>query len=181
MAALWDVVSERGFAAVSVRSVAAQAGLPASTVAKAFAARADMLAHAYEGLAAMGQARRALLTRRAPSVESLADEAMVALPLTTERARQHGVWIALIDAAGHDQAAAQALASMNESIAELIRSRITRAVDAGVLRADLDVGAQVLTVHAMIDGFAAQLLGTRAPNRAAIRAAFLAHFSQLAA
>lgn len=177
--ALWQVVADQGFGAVSVRSVAAQAGLPASTVAQAFDSRADMLAHAYESMVAEGQSRRGLLSRRTPTVESLADEVLVALPLTRTRVKKQGVWIALVDAAANDPCAANALVEMNAEIAGVVRERIARAVDAGVLRADVDVDAQTLLVHAMIDGFAAQIIGTSAPKRAEIRRALVGHFRNL--
>lgn len=178
--ALWQVVSDQGFAAVSVRNVAAQAGLPASTVAQAFDNRTDMLAQALEGLAKESESRRRLLSKKAPTVEQLVDDVMLTLPLSPKRIRQHGVWIALIDAAPTDPAARGALVALNENLADVIRSRLTRAVEAGVLRDDVNVDDQVLLIHAMIDGFSAQLIGTTTPKRAAIRDALGAHFRGLA-
>lgn len=177
--ALWRIVSRDGFGKVSVRTVAAEAGLPATTVAAAFASRTELLVSAYSGLAGQTDSRIAKMAERPPSIDLLVEAALLAMPLTSERAKQSSVWIGLIDAAPHDPAAAEALSGLNAAVREQVVHHISRARDAGVLRKDIDVEAEALVVHAMIDGFSAQFIGTGSPKKATIQGAVRAHFNAL--
>lgn len=177
--ALWRVVDRDGFGAVSVRSVAAEAGLKPTTVALAFESRTHLLVQAYSELSGREEARLARLAKRGMSVDVLVESALLGIPLTAARVRHTSVWIALIDAAGHDAVAAAALVEFNDRVAQRIGAYLQLAVDEGILRPDLNVGSQVLLIHALIDGFSVQIQGTAAPKRAAIAGVFRDYFGSL--
>lgn len=181
VAALWRVVAREGFNAVSVRSVAAEAGLNPTTVALAFTSRTELLIEAYADLSGRDDARLTKLTKPGMSIEVLVDACLLAVPLTSARVQHAGVWIALVSAAGHDPAAAAALAEFSAGLSERIHDFIDRAVTEGVLRPTVDVATQALLVHAILDGFSVQVIGSGQPKRAAIKAALTEHFRSLAA
>lgn len=178
--ALWRVVARDGFSAVTVRSVAAEAHLNPTTVALAFESRTQLLVQAYADLSRRDDEQLDRLLRRGMSVEVLVEACLLALPLTPRRAQHTAVWVALLDAAGNDAIAARAVADFGSGVRHRIRELLGRAVDEGVLRTTLDLDAQVVVVHAILDGLSVQVACTRTPKRAAIRSALSEHFRTLA-
>lgn len=179
IAALWRVVARDGFHAVTVRSVAAEAGLNPTTVALAFQSRTELLALAYSELSGREDQRLANLAKRGMSVEVLVDACLLALPLTKDRAQHASVWVALVEAADYDPIASKALAEFANRVNERVREMLDRAVASGVLREDVNIEQQVLLLHAILDGLAIQITGTKQPKTPAIRAALADHFRSL--
>ena len=118
------------------------------------------------------------LPRRGMSVEVPVEACLLALPLTPRRA-QHSRLGRLTDAAGNDAIAARAVADFGSGVRHRIREPLGRAVDEGVLRTTLDLDAQVVVVHAILDGLSVQV-ACIAHTRAAIRSALSEHFRTLA-
>ena len=96
--ALWRLVSREGAGAISVRSLAAEAGVSPSNIVHYLPSRTAMLAAAVRQLLTESRDRVAAIQRRRPEIDldTATDLVLVAIPDSPKRRRQTEVWLLLL-------------------------------------------------------------------------------------
>jgi AcrR family transcriptional regulator len=156
--AAWRVLSTRGVGALSVRTVAAEAGLATGSLRRAFPTQDALLVFSLELVARRVRERvRALDASPAPPAPQLAALCEL-LPLDAARRLEMEVWLHL----GSLVAAGGALRDVHESahqeLAAFTAGVLGSLVQAGWARADLDLPLEARRLHALVDGLALHLV-----------------------
>ena len=102
--ALWTVVRRDGYAAVSVRTVAAETGMSTGALRHYFGSQGELVAFAMSTLMERVRARVAAAGERATDFDGLVALLEEALPLDAERQAESEVWLALVAASRTDPA-----------------------------------------------------------------------------
>ncbi|MDQ0743584.1 AcrR family transcriptional regulator [Clavibacter sp. B3I6] len=156
--AVWRVIRREGASGVSVRTVAAEAGLSTGSLRHSFPSRIDLVAHATalvaERIDGRIRSRRTDPDPRRRAVRILAER----LPLDDARRAEAEVTTALLaDAASHPrlrEVRTRAHAAARETcLAQLAQLRA-----AGLLRPDADPDLEADHLQALLAGLALQLL-----------------------
>ncbi len=177
--ALWRVVRRDGFAAASVRTVSAEAGLSTGALRHYFSTQDELTAFAMGSLMERARARVEKASSSAVDLDGIVRLVEEVLPLDAERLAESEVWLAMAAAARTD-AALRVLADEAHRALRGLCDSIVRAltVDSGP---DLDVVLETDRLHALVDGLAVH--GTIYPRlmpRTRARAAVRAHLAELA-
>ncbi|GAA5145963.1 TetR/AcrR family transcriptional regulator [Nocardioides marinquilinus] len=160
--ACWRVIAERGVGAVSVRTVAAEAGVSVGSLRHVLPTKGGLLAAAMRLCLERATARFAAhspdLRTRADAINWLTEM----LPLDAERRLEMTIHLALAaEAAGHPE-----LASLRAAPDDAVRSGcevvLRTCAAAGLLRDGLDLDAETTLLHVLLDGLAFHLLGPAA-------------------
>jgi len=107
IAASWNVIAEQGFAAVSMRSVAAAAGCTTGALTHYFSDRNTLLIKTLRAAHMAAAKRMAAVAETSHSdVERLRAVLLESLPLDDERVREWRVWLAFWEASMSDAALA---------------------------------------------------------------------------
>jgi AcrR family transcriptional regulator len=147
--ALWRIVGANGMEAVSLRHVAAEAGVSMGMVQHYFSSKDEMLLFALESLSARVAAR---LANGVPAGSPIRTMLLQMLPLDDERRAEAHVVVAFIARAAVEPAIAEAMRRVAGPFQEYIAAEISRAgvpgawEHAAALLAVLDG----LTVHIMV-------------------------------
>src|SRR6478736_8211710 len=153
--ALWRVIVDRGIGAVSVRSVAAEAGVAVGSLRHVFPTRTELLEFSAELMVERATARIRALPVDGDPRDAALDVLRQLLPLTPDSRAELEVNIALI-------AEAPALPGLAR-----IRDDADRALGAACLHlvehlarrdADADLRREAVRLHALVDGLAIHLL-----------------------
>jgi DNA-binding transcriptional regulator YbjK len=173
--ATWRIVQRAGLDAVSVRSVAREAGLSAGSLRHVFSTQAELLAFA---MAALGERLAERIAALAPAATPLAAAAGVLaqlLPLDDERQREAEVWFAFVARARVDPS----LRALGERIYARLRELVREAL-APLELADPELAVE--DVYALIDGLALHaVLQPQRPAPHTIRRVLHAHLKRLLA
>lgn len=94
--ALLRTVGRAGIAGVSVRTVAAEAGVTGGTVQHHFPTRGEMMRYAMELISDRVEQRLTAMPRSGPVKEWTRSVLLELLPLSTERREEFSVWLAFI-------------------------------------------------------------------------------------
>jgi AcrR family transcriptional regulator len=166
--ALWRIVRTDGLEAVSLRHVAAEAGVSMGMVQHYFGSKDEMLLFALESLSARVEAR---LAAGVPAGSPIRTILLQMLPLDDERRDEAQVVVAFLARAAVEPAIAAALIPVTDSLHEFVTAEISRA---GVS----DAAAHATALLAMLDGLTMHILvGLQTP--AAAVAALDAHLVRL--
>lgn len=156
--AVWRVIRRDGVSAVSVREVAAEAGLSSGSLRHVFASKAELLAYSMKLVHVRARERIvAHLSITDPRSRALAILEEV-LPLDETRRCEMEVNLALVsEAPGHPTLRTIALDAHNG-----LRSACTMVLDGlskgGLLDSARNVEDEALRLHALIDGLALHLV-----------------------
>lgn len=181
--ALWRLVSREGAGAISVRALAAEAGVSPSNVVHYLPSRAAMLAAAVRQLLAESRDRVAAIERRHPDVdlETATDLVLVAIPDSPKRRRQTEVWLLLLAEREVSSDAAEVLVELQREVRDGIREGIDLLAEAGMLAPGRDRDLEAARLHALVDGLSLQtMIDHRAVPPARLRAIVRAHLGDLA-
>jgi len=181
--ALWRLVSREGAGAISVRSLAAEAGVSPSNVVHYLPSRAAMLAAAMRQLLAESRDRVAALEGRRPEVDldTATEMVLVAIPDSPKRRRQTEVWLLLLAEREVSADAAEVLAELQREVRAGIRDGVDLLADAGLLAPGRDRDLEAARLHTLIDGLSLQtMIDPRALPPAQLRAILRAHLADLA-
>ncbi|MFE6859415.1 TetR/AcrR family transcriptional regulator [Nocardia sp. NPDC057668] len=156
--AVWRVIQRDGVSAVSVRDVAAEAGISAGSLRHVFASKAELLAYSMR----LVQKR---VRERAEAHAAITDPweralAVIAefLPLDANRRCEIDVNLALVaESPAHPLLKDIALDAYRELRAGCV-TVLTRLADCGLIRPALDLDAEATRLHALIDGVALHAL-----------------------
>ena len=169
--ALTRVVAHEGIAGVSVRAVAAEAGVSGGTVQHYFSTRAEMIRYAMEWTSAQVEQRLAGAPRWGEVREWTREILLELLPLDADRRREHAVWLAFVAHARTDPALTELKRLTNVKMRELY-SRIIRARRGlpvhteGTAFPDPEVDADTLLLQSLLDGLSLQLVDLKADDAA---------------
>ncbi|RCV48366.1 TetR/AcrR family transcriptional regulator [Marinitenerispora sediminis] len=180
--ALWATIVREGVGGVSVRAVAAEAGVTGGTVQYYFRTRAEMLRYAMELIAERVERRLSAMPRSGPAREWTRAILLELLPLDAERHHEFSVWLAFSAYAGTDPALAdlkrRTAARQRELYRHLIRARRASAEHPETgSRAISDAveEAEAAILHAVVDGLALHLADLGIDEAAALGPHLLDH------
>lgn len=156
--ALWAVVEARGASVVSIRSVAAAAGIPKSNVMYYFPSRGHLLAAAVDQV--MGSTRSAaeLVIGEHLTTDQVVSILLMIVPTTPQRRRQAEVWRLLNAEESGDGTLSSLLDEFNERVRSGLRELVEASVEAGIIGADRDVDVETARLHALVDGLSLQTM-----------------------
>lgn len=162
--ALTRVVAREGIAGISVRSVAAEAGVSGGAVQYHFPTRAEMIRYAMAWTSTQVEQRLARVPRWGDVHEWTRAVLLGLLPLDAERHREHAVWLAFVAHAETDSALATLKRETNAKLHGLY-SRIIRArrglpvpTDEPIApTVDPDVEADAVLLQSLLDGLSLHL------------------------
>jgi AcrR family transcriptional regulator len=173
---VFELISERGLEAATLRDVAARAGVSMGAAQRCFRTKEDMLLFALEHMNQQVATRIETAIAAAPEPESaltmLEQTLLGTLPTDEEGRAEARVWLAFSAQAAIDPKLAAVQRTQYEGLAELLGLLLRVARDNGGLRPDVDPAAEAESLIAYADGLNLQLLlGRHTPNsaRAALR------------
>lgn len=178
--ALWRVVRRDGYAAVSVRTVAAETGMSTGALRHYFGSQDELIAFAMRSLMERARARVAAAGEDATGLDGLVRVLEEVLPLDAQRRAESEVWLALVAASRTEPTLRPLADEAHRSLRGLCDSvvRVVAQLSVG----DLDLEVETDRLHGLVDGLAVH--GTLYPRmmpRARIRAAIRRHVTDLAA
>lgn len=161
--AAWRVLVRDGVAAVSVRNVAAEAGLATASLRRAFPTQSDLLAAC---LALMGERVGARIRGLRPRVDPVTDALAwlgETMPLDEERRVEMEVYLALGITALNDPSLRTAYADIDKALSGLCAG-VVESLSPGGPRAVRR--ARTRHLHALLDGLALHVLHGMPPRAA---------------
>lgn len=166
--ALVDVVAAGGIAAVSVRSVAAAAGVSVAQVQYYFRTKEDLVTAAYRHVADRLRDRVRALDLSGPPRDALRRVLHVWLPLDEARTRDAKVWLTFAAVAPVSATLGPLSAEMDGDLKRWLAEFLRAAQKAGRLDPALDPDVEAALVLAVQDGLVVQALVLPEPERAAL-------------
>ncbi len=163
--AVIGVVHRDGYAGVSVRSVAEEAGWSTGAIRHYFVSQQELIAFAMADLAERVHRRIDVAGQRATDVEDVARLLEEVLPLDATRRAESEVWMALAIAARTEPQLATVWREVHGQLRGLMESCVLMLGQ--VSGQEFDVQTETDRLHALIDGMA--LHGTLAPRLSAAR------------
>ena len=159
--AAWRVAFRDGIRGLSVRNVAAEAGLATGSLRRAFPTQAALVAYCMD-LVAERVRNRMLAVADQPSIRAAVElQLQQILPLDEERCTEMAVFMAIGVAALSDAELRPTYDRVNTELAVACRGFVQRLVDAGEAAADIDITRTGAHMHALVDGLALHLLRER--------------------
>lgn len=156
--AVVNVVADSGLGAVSMRSVAAAAGVSLAQVQYYFRSKDELLAAAFEHISDGVQRRAAAVNTTGPPREVLRRLLHVWLPLDEVRARDARVWLAFTAAAATSATLRAITATTDRDLRGWFSGFLRAAQEAGELDTALDADAHAAVLLAVVDGLVIQAL-----------------------
>lgn len=178
--ALWRIVRREGIGGVTVRAVAAEAGVSAGMVQHYFRTQDELIEFAmYQALQQMAERVRQVDLSE-PDLESAMAALEAVLPLDEQRRAEAQVWLAMLSRRHARPSLGQQGTMVDDALREGIRVGLEGLVRAGLVDDGSDLEVEVVRLHALIDGLSVHGLGDPpwlGPDE--IRAALLAHLRDL--
>lgn len=183
--ALTRVVAREGITGVSVRAVAAEAGVSGGTVQHYFPTRAEMIYYAMESTSTQVENRLVRVSRWGDVREWTRRIVLDLLPLSTDRRREHAVWLAFVAHADTDPRLAdlkrQTSIKLHELYSGVIRARRGLTVHTGSAPVvDQDFDADAVLLQSMVDGLSLHLADLELDEAARVGPTLLDRFLDLA-
>lgn len=158
LAALWRVVDRDGAQAVSVRSVASEAGWSKSSIAHYFDSQGALLALAIEQSVAT-VSDRILSLDLLDCTPDIAVRALTAIvPDTARRRRQASIWLVALPQSQVDPTVRAVVRDLNDTVRDGIRLVLTALQANHQLSEGADVEEAIAVLHAAIDGMSLHVL-----------------------
>jgi len=156
--AAWRVLSTRGVTALSVRTVAAEAGLATGSLRRAFPTQEALLVFSLELVARRVRDRvQALDADAAPPAPQTAG-LLELLPLDAARRLEMEVFLHLGSLSPGGGALQRVYRTAHHELAGFTAQVLGSLVEAGWARADLDLPGEARRLHALVDGLALHLV-----------------------
>jgi DNA-binding transcriptional regulator YbjK len=156
--ALWRVVARDGAHEVSVRPVAAEAGMPKSSIGHYVGTMPHLLGLAVDQLVQENTDFIVSLDLLDLDADKVAEVLCTLVPVSERRRHMSGVWMLLAAQAGADPEFAEVLhrlnASVSDGLADLLRGMRQRCL----FDSSRDIDVEVRRLHALIDGLALQCM-----------------------
>ncbi|MFM1964481.1 MAG: hypothetical protein RL134_206 [Actinomycetota bacterium] len=173
--ALWRVVARDGAHEVSVRHVAAEAGMPKSSIGHYVGTMPQLMGLAVDQLIQANTDHILTLDLLELDADTVTEALYTLVPVSERRRHMSGVWLLLASQAGADPEFAEVLHRLNESVAEGVSELLGAMSHQGLLHASRDIATETRRLHALIDGLSLQCmtdpaLRSEADVRAILRA-----------
>ncbi|NNH70517.1 TetR family transcriptional regulator [Nocardia uniformis] len=179
-AAVWRLIVSSGVSAVSLRTVAAEAGIVLGSLRHSFPTKADLLAYSMQLVHANVEKRVATHTSIQDPHALVTGILLELLPVDDQRYTEMRVNVALIaEAPAHPRLAELAEAAQT-AIADLCLQLCRYLAETAHLHPTRDPGTEARRLHALIDGMALHILVTPSAA-AATEAALSTYLKDLAA
>lgn len=156
--ALWRVIARDGAHEVSVRHVAAEAGMPKSSIAHYVGTMPQLLGLAVDQLVQDNTDYMLSLDPLVLDVDKVTEVLVTLVPVRDRQRHMSGVWLLLVAQAGADPETAAVLHRLNESVVEGIGDILRGMQQQGLLDTHRDIDLEARRLHALIDGLALQCL-----------------------
>jgi DNA-binding transcriptional regulator YbjK len=156
--ALWRVVARDGAHEVSVRHVAAEAGMPKSSIGHYVGTMPQLIGLAVDQLVQENTDYMLSLDLLALDVDKATEVLYTLVPVSERRRHMSGVWMLLASQAGADAEFAEVLHRLNVSMIEGLGDLLRGMQQQGLMDADRDIDVEVRRLHALIDGLALQCM-----------------------
>lgn len=156
--AAWRVLKRDGIRKLSVRTVAAEAGLATASLRRAFPTQHALFAYSLQCVQKRVNQRIAT-TPPGPTLRDTVEAAILQLlPLDEERRLEMEVFLVIGSMALSDEGLEPAYEEANEAMAAGCRNVIDLLVRGGAASPGLDVPLEAMKLHAVVDGLALHLL-----------------------
>jgi AcrR family transcriptional regulator len=155
--AAWRVILRDGAARVSVRAVAAEAGVSAGSLRHVFPTQAQLLRFSMERVTTTVRARILALPADLTGADRALRIALELVPVDAERRAEMEVNLALIAAAATDPDLAMVRDEAFGGVRYACQRILTLLGEDGQLDAGLDAAVEAARLHALLDGLAAHL------------------------
>lgn len=156
--ALWRVVDRDGVTAVSVRTVAAEAGMPKSSIGHYVGTMPQLLALAVDELLQSNIDYLMSIDILDLDVDKATEVLYTLVPVSERRRHMSGVWLLLVSQAGADSEIADVLHRLNMSVSEGLHDVLVGMREQGLVDPGRDIAVEVRRLHALIDGLALQCM-----------------------
>lgn len=178
-----EIVRRDGIDAVSVRNVAAEAGLSMGSLRHYFATQSELLAFALGEVERRIRERLAALDGSRSPREVLEQVLSLLVPISPQSLLEHEIWLAFVGKARNEPALAALNERVYDQVRELIRNHVREVLrsDGGDVEpavSDVDLATEL--TYALVDGLVLHAVmrpGEWPPER--IRAALRRHISTL--
>lgn len=165
--ALWRVVARDGAHEVSVRHVAAEAGMPKSSIGHYVGTMPQLLGLAVDQLVQENTDYVMSLDLFDLDVDKATEVLYTLVPVSERRRHMSGVWLLLASQAGADAECADVLHRLNASVADGMGDLLRGMQQRGLVDPSRDIDVEVRRLHALIDGLALQCMTDPALRREA--------------
>jgi DNA-binding transcriptional regulator YbjK len=156
--ALWRVVARDGAHEVSVRHVAAEAGMPKSSIGHYVGTMPQLMGLAVDQLIEANTDYILALDLLELDPEKVTEALYTLVPVSERRRHMSGVWLLLVAQASADPEFAEVLHRLNASVAEGVRELLMGMSQQGLLHASRDIDTETRRLHALIDGLSVQCM-----------------------
>jgi len=156
--ALWRVIARDGAHGVSVRHVAAEAGMPKSSISHYVGTMPQLLGLAVDQLVQSNTDYLVSLDLLDLDADKATEVLFTLVPVSERRRHMSGVWLLLVSQAGADAEISDVLYGLNVSVSEGLHDVLVGMRQQGLVDASRDIGVEVRRLHALIDGLAIQCL-----------------------
>lgn len=156
--ATWRVILRDGVAGVSVRTVAAEAGLSTGSLRHIFATQGELLVFALQLVVDRATARVAELPTQDTAVDTVEMVAAELMPLDRERRAEMEVYLALFTAANADPDLRGPRDAAHQKMRDACRWMLDELADREALPVETDLEVEAIRLHALLDGLAAHLV-----------------------
>ena len=156
--ALWRVIARDGAHEVSVRHVAAEAGMPKSSIGHYVGTMPQLLGLAVEELRQSNTDYLVSLDLLDLDVDKATEVLYTLIPVSERRRHMSGVWLLLVSQAGADAEISDVLHRLNVSVSEGLHDVLVGMRQQGLVDPRRDIAVEVRRLHALIDGLAIQCM-----------------------
>jgi DNA-binding transcriptional regulator YbjK len=156
--ALWRVVARDGAHEVSVRHVAAEAGMPKSSIGHYVGTMPQLMGLAVDQLVQDNTDYLLSLDLLSLDADKATEVLYTLVPVSERRRHMSGVWLLLASQAGADPEFAEVLHRLNASVAEGIGELLRAMQQRGLVESDRDIDRETRRLHALINGLALQCM-----------------------
>lgn len=179
--AVWRIVTTRGAEELSIRVIAAEAGVSKSNVTYYFPTRGEILAAAVDRIVSDSWDSAGRILGEGFSIDDLVRATTeVTVPTTPDRRRTAGVWLLLNSEAPGDAELSKVLVEYNRRIRDAAVWALTDLAARSVLPLGTDIELEAARLHALIDGLSLQALADPEAVSATRVAKILSlHFEQM--
>ena len=156
--ALWRVVARDGAHQVSVRHVAAEAGMPKSSIGHYVGTMPQLLGLAVDQLVQDNTDYLMSLDLLSLDADKVTEVLYTLVPVSERRRHMSGVWLLLVSQAAADPECAEVLHRLNASVVEGLGDLLRGMRKQGLVDPSRDIDVEVRRLHAIIDGLALQCM-----------------------
>lgn len=156
--ALWRVVSRDGAAGVSVRNVAAEAGMPKSSIGHYVGTMPQLLSLAIDELVDYVTSQASPLAGRQLTADQAAEAFAALVPTNAKRRQMSEVWLLLLSQRNAEPDLAPILTNLNNRVLDGIEAGLQELAREGLIHPSRANRDEARFLHALVDGLAVQSL-----------------------